>query len=232
MEAVVEALATSRVLVPVVAHEETEKDTALRARFAASGGAAPAHTDVPVSGTDSEPVTAQQEACHETEREASASLVTVETPDGRAALPIFSSVEQLHAWRSDARPVPHEGPRTAMAAVDEAAGVLVLDPGSARPVLVPRPAVWALARGVGWVPALADSAVTAEVVAALSGVRGVQRAEVVAGERAEIKVILAVVPGLPRAEVEAVAQDAARVLSQSVVVAERVDSVELALTTA
>lgn len=198
LEAVVRALAGERVLVPVVAHEET----------------------------------AYEPSGHDGDRHASAALVTVRTPDGREALPIFSSVAELGAWRRDARPVPHQGARTAMAAVDEAGGVLVLDAGSASPVVVPRPAVWALARGEEWVPALRDDAVVAAVRDVVSAVDGVQRVAVVGGSRAEVKVELAVVAGLTREQVQAVAQRAAQALGESAVVAERIDSLELALTTA
>ena len=229
--AAVRALAEVRVLVPVVAHEETEHDADVRERLTGrrertgaevsgddSGGDAHTHDD-PAAG-------------HHGDRHASAALVTVRTPDGREALPVFSSVTALAAWRRDARPVPHQGPRTAMAAVDEAVGVLVLDAGSADPVVVPRPAVWALARGEAWVPALADPIVVAEVHDVVAAVDGVRRVAVVAGTRAEVKIELAVVAGLTREQIQVVAGQAAQALGESVVVAERVDSLELALTTA
>lgn len=213
LAAVVDALARVRVLVPVVAHEEH-----------------PGDADPGTVGE--EPTTTEAPGCHDGERTASASLVTVRTSDGREALPVFSSVSTLLAWRADARPVPHLAVRTAMAAVDEAGGVLVLDAGSADPVVVPRPAVWALARGERWVPPLADGAVVAEIAEVAGGVDGVRRVDVATGARAEVKVGLAVVPGLTREEVQDVAARVAQALAESVVVAERVDSLELALTTA
>ncbi|TGO05835.1 SseB family protein [Serinibacter arcticus] len=218
--AVVRALAEERVLVPVVAHEETEHDADVREKL---------------TGRRERVGTASQDeptVDHHGDRHASAALVTVRTPDGREALPVFSSVTELAAWRRDARPVPHQGPRTAMAAVDEAGGVLVLDAGSADPVVVPRPAVWALARGEAWVPALADPLVVAEVRDVVAAVDGVRRVVVVAGTRAEVKIELAVVAGLTREQIQVVAGQAAQALGESVVVAERVDSLELALTTA
>lgn len=224
--AVVRALAEARVLVPVVAHEESEHDKDVRERLTGRrerlGGEPARSADAPDA------------SCHgdDGERRASAALVTVRTPDGREALPVFSSVAELGAWRRDARPVPHFGARTAMAAVDEAGGVLVLDPASPEPVLVPRPAVWALARGEAWVPALADPAVVSAVREAAAGVEGVRRVEVEPGARAEVKVGLAVVPGLSRERVQEVAAEVAEALGESVLVAERVDSLELALTTA
>lgn len=234
LPAVVRALAGARLLVPVVAHEETEHDAGIREKLTGHRGRGGANANATAAAT--EPAEPAAESCHDGEadgeRHASASLVTVRTPDGREALPVFSSVASLALWRRDARPVPHLGTRTAMAAVDEAGGVLVLDAGSPEPVIVPRPAVWALARGEEWVPALSDPAVVAAVVEVVAAIDGVQRVEVLPGGRAEVKIGLAVVAGLTREQIQVVAQRAAAALGESVVVAERVDSLELALTTA
>lgn len=135
IDAVVAALATSRVLVPVVAHEETDHEEAIRKKF--SGGNS--HADPGASGASG---LEEADAAFEEERHASASMVTVKSPDGREALPIFSSVDAMRRWRADARPVPHQAVRAAMAAVDEAGGVMVLDAGDPAPAFVPRPAVW------------------------------------------------------------------------------------------
>ncbi|WP_199916484.1 SseB family protein [Miniimonas sp. S16] len=249
LRAVVAALASARVLVPVVAHEETAHDGDVRERLtghrerrtysrpgvptgsgadqdaAHDGGAHHRHDAHPGAGHE-------HGVAHDGGRHASASMVTVRTPDGREALPVFSSVAALTAWRRDARPVPHQAVRAAMAAVDEAGGVLVLDAGSPAPVLIPRPAVWALARREAWVPALADPTVVRELVDTVRGVDGVRSAAVAPGARAEVKVSLAVVPGLSREQVQGVAQAVAAALGESAVVAERVDSLELALTSA
>ena len=234
LPAVVRALAGVRLLVPVIAHEETEHDADVREKLTG-------HRRRSGAPAEAEPAQHDEHDGHghghgdrdgDGERHASASLVTVRTPDGREALPVFSSVTTLAAWRSDARPVPHLGTRTAMAAVDEAGGVLVLDAGSPDPVIVPRPAVWALARGQEWVPALSDPEVVAAVRAVVGTIQGVQRVDVLPGTRAEVKIGLAVVAGLSREEIQVVAQAAAAALGESVVVAERVDSLELALTTA
>jgi hypothetical protein len=47
--------------------------------------------------------------------------------DGRRALPVFSGVESLRAWRTDARPVPMPGAKAVAAAADEGYDALVLD---------------------------------------------------------------------------------------------------------
>jgi hypothetical protein len=47
--------------------------------------------------------------------------------DGRRALPVFSGVEALAAWRGEARPVPMPGAQAIAAAQDEGYAALVLD---------------------------------------------------------------------------------------------------------
>ncbi|WP_036964389.1 SseB family protein, partial [Promicromonospora kroppenstedtii] len=42
------------------------------------------------------------------DKEASSGVVALEAPDGRRALPVFTSVATMQAWRPDARPVPVE----------------------------------------------------------------------------------------------------------------------------
>lgn len=123
---VVAALAGTRVLVPVVAELDSTGT-------------------VEVGGQ-----------VHTVEKEASTGIVALQAPDGRTALPVFSSVSAMTAWRRDARPVPSEIARAALSAVDEGWELVVLDPGGPVTVLVPRPAVWALARQQVWRPAVGD----------------------------------------------------------------------------
>jgi hypothetical protein len=123
---VVAALAGTRVLVPVLAELEVA-DT------------------VEVGGH-----------AHTVDKEASAGIVALQAPDGRTALPVFSSVAAMTAWRPEARPVPTEVVRAALSAVSEGWELLVLDAGGPVTALLPRPAVWALAQQQPWRPAVAD----------------------------------------------------------------------------
>jgi hypothetical protein len=68
---------------------------------------------------------------------------------GDRALPVFSSVPALTAWRADARPVRLTGPQACQAALDEGARAVVLDPGGTA-VALTEEEVRALASG--WVP--------------------------------------------------------------------------------
>ncbi|MEN2737854.1 SseB family protein [Microbacterium sp. X-17] len=80
------------------------------------------------------------------------SIVTVAAPDGRAVLPVFTSVATLAAWDPAARPVPAAGVRTALAAAADDTDLIVIDPGSPTEFVIRRPAVWAIGRGEPWEP--------------------------------------------------------------------------------
>lgn len=163
---------------------------------------------------------------------ASTGVVALETPDGRAALPVFTDVEAMTAWNPDARPIPAEGPRAAVAAVAEGWSVMVVNPGRDS-VVIPRPAVWALGQGEPWHPAVVDGAVAADVRAAIieavpldTEVRGI---DAVPGRAAEVAVVVSLVPGLDRAGVDDAVRRVHEALALSQVVADRVDGLELRL---
>lgn len=170
---------------------------------------------------------------HVVDKEASAGIVALRTADGRTALPVFTSVAAMAAWRSDARPVPTDVTRAALSAVNEGWEVMVVDAGGPVTVLLPRTAVWALAQQQDWRPAALDGRVDADVTAAvrgaLAGVAGVVSADTEPGRRAEVAVVLALVPGLDRTRLDAVLALVNAALAADQVVAERVDSLELRL---
>lgn len=178
-------------------------------------------------------ITPEQEAVGVTGQ---ASVIGFGTDDGRAAMPVFTSVTALAAWRSDARPVPTPVAQAAHGAVAENWPLLVLDPAGPVTVRLPRPAVLALADGRTWRPAVADGAVddevTAAVAATLGGIDEVAGCRLVPGEQAEVAIELALRPGLDRAALDAVVARVNEALAADAVVAERVDSIELRLRTA
>ncbi|NTW38821.1 MAG: SseB family protein [Cellulomonadaceae bacterium] len=193
---VVAALASARVLVPVLAHAVA--------------------TDV-VDGL-------------EVDRQADTGVVALQVPDGRTALPVFSGVASLAAWRSDARPVPTPAGTAAVSALAEGWQVMVLDPGGPITVVVPRPAVQALAAGRQWEPPVSGGAVRPDVSAAvarvLTGLDAVEHVDVVAGRHAEIAVVLGLRPGMSRTELSAVLEGVNGRLAGDPLVSQ-VDSIEL-----
>ena len=90
------------------------------------------------------------------DKESDMALVTLQGPDGRRALPAFTHADALAAWHAQARPVAVYAARAALSAVAEEAQLMVLDPGSERPFVVRRPAMWALAQQREWLPSYLD----------------------------------------------------------------------------
>ena len=56
--------------------------------------------------------------------------------DGGRALPVFSSYDELRAWRADARPVPMPGARVILGAVAEGYDGVVVDIAGAAPLTI------------------------------------------------------------------------------------------------
>ncbi|MEJ5946842.1 SseB family protein [Pseudokineococcus basanitobsidens] len=154
-------------------------------------------------------------------------VVTLTAPDGRRALPVFTSTAALAAWRADARPVPAEVERAALSAAGEGCALLLLDPGAERPFVVPRPAVEALARQQPWVPSWERQDVAGVLRAAVAGEAAVAAARLERGRRAETAVVLACAPGLDRAALDALLARVQQRLAAADVVAQAVDSLEL-----
>ncbi|MGP7961404.1 SseB family protein [Sanguibacter sp. A247] len=167
----------------------------------------------------------------EADKEASAGVVALEAPDGRRALPVFSSVATMAAWRADARPVPSFASRAALSAVQENWSLVVVDPGGPVTVLVPRPAVWALAQGKPWRPAVVggvvDDEVREAVRAACLPAQHVVRADAEPGRSAEVAVVLGIDAGLDRAGLDGVLRWINSALASSSVISERVDALEI-----
>jgi hypothetical protein len=84
------------------------------------------------------------------------SIVTVAGPDGRSVLPAFTSVDAMQAWDAQARPIPIQASRIALAAAAEGTPLIVVDPGASTQTVVRSPAFRALATGEPWTPAFAD----------------------------------------------------------------------------
>lgn len=85
------------------------------------------------------------------DKSADLAIVAVSTPDGKTAIPAFSSVAEMTAWNATARPVPVEVPKLALAAVGEGHSRVVLNPAG-RAIGIRRPALAALAQGFDWTP--------------------------------------------------------------------------------
>lgn len=204
--AVVAALATERILLPVVPHAHPGRT--------ADGGVVE-HANMK---HDEDEV---DNACE------SAKLVSVELADGRHAMPVFSSYDRMREWNSAARPVPTEAPRAALAAASEADGLMLLDPGSEHATLIPRPAAWALAQGREWIPAQRDPELGGLIARTLTGVPYLAGVRVEPGKTTEIRIVIALRPGLDAEQLRASLTEASERLKNNDDVRLRVESMEL-----
>jgi SseB protein N-terminal domain len=97
------------------------------------------------------------------------SIITVEGPDGRSVLPAFTSVTAMAQWNPKARPIPADGVRVALAAASEGTDLVVLDATTETEFAIRRPALWAMAQDLPWMPSYLDEEVLAEFMAAADG---------------------------------------------------------------
>lgn len=163
------------------------------------------------------------------------SIVTVAGPDGRDVLPVFSSVDTMRAWDAEARPVPADGVRVALAAAAEHTDLVVIDAGSPGEFVLRRPALWAIARELDWSPSHADAAVHAAFEASVVDEPAITAISLESGdpesrlEGPELLVRLALRPGLAESELEALISRLQHRWVADETIVERVDSMSLKL---
>lgn len=180
------------------------------------------------------------------DKEADMALVKIKAPDGRMALPIFTTVERLQAWHKEARPVAVYAPRAVLSAVSEECQLLVLDPGSEFTFVLRRPGVWNLAKQIDWIPSYQNQQIANLVQDATEGFGQLQTVKIAPGRGVgsrskDGQVVLGGGPG-PELNLQFVfgpgtsendARETTRAihgrLSQNTEFAEAVDSLELSL---
>ena len=141
-------------------------------------------------------------------RSAEMAVVTLTSPEGERALPVFTSVTALLAWDPAARPSPVTSATAAQAAVAERCDVLLVDVGSRHSRVLRPSMVWALAQQREWLPAHTDPFVAKTLTRATA-----DEAEVIGcfceeGDPAGagiLRVVLSLRPGLGPAQVQALA---------------------------
>ncbi len=169
------------------------------------------------------------------DKSADLSIVTVAGPDGRGVMPVFSSVDSMRRWNPLARPVPADAVRVGLAAASEHTDLVVLDPMSETEFAIRRPAVWAIAQQLAWLPSYLDREVAAEFSKSADAEQQVLAVSLAAGDpRArlagpELVVALELAPGLDQAALSAIVARLQERWSASEVIAARVDSVAVRL---
>lgn len=172
------------------------------------------------------------------DKSADLSIVTVETPDKQNGLPVFSSVEAMKAWNPVARPVPHSAVKAALAAAAEGNTRIVLDPGSPSEFVIRRPAIESIAQELPWTPSYEDIEVAKAFDDALAGNPELASWTIIAGDpkgtlaSAEVELTLLLANTLTQEEFDGLMQKLAKSISESEIIALRVDSLRVKLASA
>lgn len=139
------------------------------------------------------------------DKAADMAVVLLQHPDGRTALPVFTSVEALAAFDPSVRPVPVLADRVAQSAITERADLIVLDCASDTARELRASMVWALAQGRPWIPAHADPFVEQSVERVVADREEVLEVDLVDGAApGQLTVRLTLVPGLEASGVQAI----------------------------
>lgn len=172
------------------------------------------------------------------DKSAELSIVTVAGPDGRNVLPVFSSVDAMQRWNPKARPVPADGVRVALAAADEGTDLVVLDPTSTTEFVIRRPALWAVAQSLPWIPSHADPQIADEFESSAAGEADVVAMRLGSGDPdamlrgPELVVQLSLRPGLDQVGLNALLERLQSGWAASELIAARVDSLAVKLVAA
>jgi len=143
----------------------------------------------------------------------------------------------MQAWNKDARPVPHSAVKAALAAASEGNTRIILDPGSATEFVIRRPAFEAIAKEETWIPSYDDAEVAEAFDQALAGNEELANWKLAAGDplstlaSAELELTLLLAKILTQEDFDALMQKIAKSISESEVIAERVDSLRVKLAT-
>lgn len=181
-----------------------------------------------------------------TDKESDMAMVTLRAPDGRKALPVFSSVLNLERWHPQARPVAVVAPRAALSAAAEGAQLMVVDPGASQTFVVRRPASWALAQQLEWRPSYVDERVQQAVRRTVEDLPAVTQAGIAAGAGVaskladgrtvpgggpgpELRITVTLIPGLDEHQVQSVVSELQTRLAADQEFVDLVDSLEIKL---
>ena len=159
-------------------------------------------------------------------------MITLVAPDGRRALPLFTSVAALAAWDPSARPVPVSAAQAAQAAVADGCQVAVVDLGSGHPTELRPSMLLALAQDVEWIPAHFDPVVVQSVSEAVANEPDVVTHQLEEGEPlgcGVLRVVLGIRAGLSEELVEALTTRIGEELSADQDFRARVDELTLSV---
>jgi hypothetical protein len=148
---------------------------------------------------------------HKHEKTSDMAVPVLQAPDGRRALPAFTSLASLAAWQADARPAPVAAPQAVLTAYAEQADVLLIDPAGPVTYELTGARMRAVAENRVWQPPVEDEQVREAVRALLAAEPQVLGAELRAGRETDAVLALALAEGAP---VQELAQRLATALAE------------------
>lgn len=166
------------------------------------------------------------------DKEADMAVVLLKHPDGRTALPVFSSIADLTAFDSSVRPVPVEAARAAQAAVTEQADLMVLDCASEQAFEVRGSMVWALSQQREWIPAEEDPFVASAVERACAAYPGIVEHSLGQGApdgQGVLQITLTLVEGFSEEQVQQLVTELAEELAADGELRARIDGLSFAI---
>ena len=81
------------------------------------------------------------------ERHAEMRSIQLASPDGTTGLPVFTGLDALSGWKSDARPVPCRLDEVAATAAEQGAAAILIDVAGPHPFVIEAALIAELARG-------------------------------------------------------------------------------------
>jgi hypothetical protein len=163
---VLAALPGARLLVPVVAvpgETETGLDSPAARSASVEGGGGRRADGTAARSASVEGGGGRRAGGLRSEKTSEMAVPTIQAPDGRRALPAFTSVESLARWRADARPVAVPLHQALQAVAHEQADTLLIDMAGPVTYALAGPALHALASGRDRLDPLTDPAVAEAV---------------------------------------------------------------------
>ncbi|MEV7022856.1 SseB family protein [Kitasatospora sp. NPDC093558] len=160
---------------------------------------------------------------HKHDKTSDMAVPVLEAPDGRRALPAFTSLETLARWRADARPAPVAAPQAAMVAYSEKADTLLVDPAGPVPYQLTGARLRALAENRPYLPPLRDPEVREAVRALLADEPQVVSGLLGPGEGSDGVLAVVFDAALDQAGVQAAAQRVGRAVAADPVLRVRLD---------
>lgn len=169
------------------------------------------------------------------DKSADLSVVSVSTPDGRSALPVFTSIHTLAGWDPAARPAPVPGLRVALAALSEDTPLVVIDPGADTEFVLRRPALAALAAERPWAAPWEDERILAAFMEPASEFAVITGLVLTPGDPTarlrgpEVTVHLTVMQGLDAGQLREVTSVLSERWREDALISARVDSIGIKL---